>query len=135
MCLRDGPLLRDRMCRLRDGPLLRDRMHLRDRPFLLGRGRPLLRLRVHLRDGCRALLRGRPLLRDWSLRRHRALTYSRLIGRPGFLALLHGGDNDRLAPLHLKRLGDYNRLRLAAIYRDKLSAVRAGGLAVLLLHG
>jgi len=84
----------------------------------------------------------RPLwLRGWAhLLRRRWLLYrpfllSSLDGGPGLLALLHQWRRNRLTPFHGKRLGDYNGLRLAAVYCNELGAVCTRRNPVLLLNG
>ena len=100
---------------------LRGRTNLRRGAFLWGcpyrLNRPLLGCR-----SCRRCLRDRPF------------RLNRLVGGPGLWPLLHWGSN-RLAPFHGQRSGGYDRLRLAAVYGNKLGAVRARRNLLLLLHG
>ena len=109
--MRYGPL------RLRGGTNLRGWTFLRGWPYRLNR--MLLGRRPHLRS--RGCLRRRPFL------------LSALDG--GLLALLHHWGRSRLTAFHCKRLGDNDRLRLAAVYRNELGAVGTRRDLVLLLNG
>jgi len=97
------------------------RAYLRRRAFLLScpyrLNRPLLGFR-----SCRRCLLNRPCRRCL---RDRPFRLNRLVGGPGLWPLLHYWGRNRLTPFHGKRPGDYDRLRLAAVYGNKLGAVRA----------
>lgn len=100
---------------LRGRTYLRSWTFLRSRPYRLNW--PLLGFRscrrCLLNRSCRPCLRDRPFL------------HGPLDGGLRLLALLHHRRRNRLAPFHGKRLGGYDRLRLAAVYGNKLGAVRA----------
>ena len=80
-------------------------------------------------------LRGRShlLRRRWLL--YRPFLLSPLDGGLGLLALLHRWRRSRLTPFYGKRLGDHDRLRLAAVYSNELGAVCTRRNPVLLLNG
>ncbi len=142
MSLRDWPLWLRSGAYLWSGPFLRNwpyllgRVCLRDRSLRLGSW-------AHLRGGAfvrswlhglhRMLLRCGPHLLSRCCLLHRRFLDSPLNRGPGLLALLHR-DRNWLTPFHGERLGHDDRLRLAAVYRDKLGAVAAGGNLVLLLN-
>jgi len=121
---RSWPYLRLWTC-LRRGTLrLGGRTYLRSWAFLWGwswwLNRPLLGRRSHLLS--------------WLGSLDRPFRLNGLVGRPGLWALLHHGSRDRLTPFHSKRLGNYNRLRLAAVYGNELGAVCTCCKLVLLLN-
>ena len=102
------------------------------------RGTLLLGSRVRLRGGTllrrRAFLLGCSYWLNWPLLGCWPFRLNRLVGGPGLWPLLHWGSN-RLAPFHGQRSGGYDRLRLAAVYGNKLGAVRARCSPLLLLNG
>jgi hypothetical protein len=129
------------VCLLHWSLWLRSRVHLRGW-VCLRHGTLLLGGRMHLRSW--TFLRSRPYRLNWPLLgfrscrrclRDRPFRLNRLVGGPGQWPLLHHWGRSRLTPFHGKRPGGYDRLRLAAVYGNKLGAIRARCNPLLLLNG
>jgi hypothetical protein len=154
------PLLRSRPY-LRSRSFLRRWMRLLYRPLWL-RSRPYLRGWTFHGSGMRLLYRPLwlwrwPYLRRWALLRsgpyllnrpllgrrcshllsRRWLRYRPFLHRPidRGPGALHYWDRNRLTAFHGKRLGDYDRLRLATVYSNELGSVCTRLHPVLLLNG